>query len=173
MNLFQCNSLSVCAWCMHVCCILRGMRQEECVFPPLPPVFLLGWRRECVSTTTVGRLKYTVSGSLCVCVHVCVRVCVRPQENDSAKKQTGWFRCPLLQPIGSLKMHHSCPPANPGLPCGAGISLEDCYLAKCSQANDGQGPRDGSEMWSLNGENFMELFYVSGRQTYLLGSLSV
>lgn len=65
-----------------------------------------------------------------------------------------------LQPIGSLKMHHSCPPANPGLPCGAGISLEDCYLAKCSQANDGQGPGDGSETWSLKAENFVEPFLI-------------
>lgn len=60
-------------------------------------------------------------------------------------------------------MHHSCPPANPDLPCGAGISLEDCYLAKCSQANDGQGPGDGSEMWSLKkAENFMAAVSISG-----------
>lgn len=41
-----------------------------------------------------------------------------------------------LQTIGSRKLHHSCPLANPSMPCGAGISLEDCYLVKCSQAND-------------------------------------
>lgn len=47
-------------------------------------------------------------------------------------------------------MHHSCTPANPSLPCGAGISLEDCHLPKCSQAND-VGSR-GCEMWSLKTE---------------------
>lgn len=77
---------------------------------------------------------------------------------------------PLVPP----KMHHSRPPANPGLPCGAGTSLEDCYLAKCSQANDGQGPRDGSEMRSLKAGYFVEPISISGEaKTLLEGSLSL
>lgn len=101
-----------------------------------------------------------------VCVCVCLRVCVGHAENDRVKKQTGWLRCPQLQPIGSPKMHHSCPPANPSLPCGAGVSLEDCYLAKCSQANDA-GSWGWSEMWSLKAENFVEPFIIPGGQVFL------
>ena len=104
---------------------------------------------------------------MCVCVCACMHVCVGQQANDRAKKQTGWLRCPQLQPIGSPKMHHSCPPANPGLPCGAGISLEDCYLAKCSQANDGAGSRGWK--WNVVPESrefYVEPFSISGRQTF-------
>lgn len=87
---------------------------------------------------------------------VCTRECLGQgqQENVGLKEQAGWLRCPQLQPIGSPERHHLCPAANPRLPCVAGILLEESYLAKCSEANDGQGPGDGSEMWSLRAEHF-------------------
>lgn len=80
------------------------------------------------------------------CVGMGVRI--GQEANDKVKRQTEWLRCPQLKPIGSPKIHHSCPLANPRMPCGAGISLEDCYLAKCSQANDA-GSGGWCKMWSL------------------------
>lgn len=88
---------------------------------------------------------------------VCVCVSVGQEANDKVKRQTGWLRCPQLEPIGSPKIHHSCPLANPRMPCGAGISLDDCYLVKCSQANDA-GSRGWCKMWSLKTE-----FSILGR----------
>lgn len=130
----------------------EGRRACACMYVPSPATCFTPGQETGACFHTESRQIYNTLLYLCQCEGACG--CLGRGENDRAKKQTGWLRCPQLQPIGSPKIHQSCPPANPGLPCGAGISLEDYYLAKCSQANDGQGPRDGSAMWSLRAENF-------------------
>lgn len=154
-------------------CVLHSIRIEAsgvCI-PSSATCFTSGQKSGACFHTETGSFKCTVRGCLFVSAHVCR--CLGQGENDREWKQTAWLRCPQSQPIGSPKIHHSCPPANRGLPCGAGISLEDCYLAKCSQANDGQDPGDGSEMWSLTAENFVEPLSISGKQEISPGPLSL
>lgn len=55
----QSQYMCVCICLVYVyiyVCVLWGLRQDECVFPPLPPVLLLGWRQEHVSTLTLAGL---------------------------------------------------------------------------------------------------------------------
>jgi len=67
---------------------------------------------------------------VCVCVCVCVWGGGQ-QENDGVKKHDRVTQVPsVATPLALPKRHHSRPPANPRLPCGAGVSLDDCLFSK-------------------------------------------
>ena len=90
-----CVCVCVCMWYKHVHCTLYGLRQEEPAFPPLPPVLLLGWRWEHVSTLKLAGLNILKEGvSLTVCVFVCVYEW-QSEETDSVTQvpsvTTHWF----------------------------------------------------------------------------------